>query len=353
MKSSVPDHFLDDYLRESPDLAAVQMIRRQFEKTLLSSLDTGYDTLVNRVETYLNHFAAEFARADILASTYQRKYRWASVVIYLLSVCAVIVVSAQYIFHLSHLLGVFEIVAMTLILSIMTRGNRAGWHRRWLDYRFLAERIRYGIYIALLVDGDSRKEEQSLVCRWVGDSWCLDFYRKLWNNRPKPEALNKIRLDALKNQLDVAWFADQRDFHARKKIKALRKHKLISRVSELFFGLTLLAATLHLAPAVLHLFHVELHIPAEKGFNQVLTFLTIAFPSIAAACTALRGHFDYKKTADRSAMMEKSLVSLQEKLEQCQNLEEVRDVALEAESLMIQENSDWYVTIGLRKLEAA
>lgn len=353
MKSSAADHLLDVYRQESPDMAAVRMSRRQFEKTLLSAVDAENHNLVDRLETYLAYFASEFARADILASTYQRKYRLASVAIYLLSVFAVIVVSAQYIFHLSHFLGIFEIVAMALILLILIRGNRVGWHRRWLDYRFLAERIRYGVYMALLVDGDVRKGEQSLVCRWIGDSWCLDFYRKLWDGRPESGSLNKISLQALKSQLDMTWLADQRDFHARKRTKVLKKHKLISRISELFFGLTLLAATLHLAPTVFHFFHVELHIPAEKSINAVLTFLTITLPSIAAACTALRGHFDYKKTADRSAMMEKSLVLLQQRLEQCQTLEAVRDIALEAESLMIQENSDWYVTVGLHKLEAA
>ncbi len=362
MKKSLErsNELFEQYKNESPQKELVAEKKEEFSRDLLQAVtgDKGGNpeknsALKDRITKNISYFGDEYAKADVLAGKYQKRYRLASKAIYSLSAFAVIVVSGQYIFHLPHLVGAFEILAMVIILLILNLGNKAGWHRRWKDYRFLAERIRYGIYIAIVVQKGSSDVEKTLAYRWLGDSWCLHYFQDLWEQRVRSAPVKEVKVDAIKNLIDTTWLSSQKKYHAGKKHKELKNHEKISKLSEVFFGLTLFAATLHLLPTILHLLHVNIHVPGEQIVNSVLTFFAIVFPTLAAACTGLRAHFDYKKLADRSAMMENNLGVLQKNLQYSSTYQEIQEVALEAESLMIQESSDWYVTVGLHELEAA
>ena len=353
MESLAKKSPLEAYLNESCDPAEREAAKKQIYQTITKVIGEDDQIISERIKTYFDYFAEEFSRADVLAGKYQTKFLRASVAIYVLSALAVMAISAQYIFHLPHFVGGIEIVAMVVILLILFRGNRVGWHRRWLDYRFLAERLRYGLNVAVLVEKGSSDAEKSLACRWVGSSWCLNYYQEMWQNRPRSNSLLKAGLDSLKDQLNTTWLNDQLGFHKSKHRKAALRHKWISTATELFFWLTLIAALLHITPAILHMFHLQIHLPYEDLLNSTLTYLAIVFPTIAAALTGLRSHFGYKKIADRSAMMVTNLLLLQQKLRECKSLAELQELALEAESLMVQENADWYVTVRLHELEAA
>lgn len=52
-------------------------------------------------------------------------------------------------------------------------------------------------------------------------------------------------------------------------------------------------------------------------------------------------------------MMNVNLAFLQEKLKKTENIKGLHGLALETESLMVQENSDWYMSIGFHCLELA
>lgn len=328
------------YSEDQPNPAAVEIEKTSFIKRILEAIPSDKESLRLRLQPHLKYFTEEYAKADVLARYYQKWYQRASVSIYLLSAIAVIVVSAQHLFHLHHLIVALELLAMIAILVILLFGNRIGWHRRWLDYRFLAERIRYGFYLAILVEKGDQNIAKSLSYRWAGETWCHEYFRQFWEKRPRLTPFSEEDTAAISALIANSWLEDQRQYHFHKETLMRKKHQRISRLSSIFFWLTLVAAFLHLLPAGLFA-------------TTVLTFLAIVFPTLAATFTGLRSHFDYNKTADRSRMMVKSLEHLQRELSQCSTLQQITEVVIEAESLMIQENSDWYINVGLHRLEPA
>jgi len=82
-----------------------------------------------------------------------------------------------------------------------------------------------------------------------------------------------------------------------------------------------------------------------------LTLLAIGLPTIGAALTGLRSHFEYNKIASRSAMMADHLATLHEDLEKVDSVAGLKEIVGETETLMLQENSDWYFTIGMHHIE--
>ncbi|MBI5182160.1 MAG: hypothetical protein HZA06_04515 [Nitrospirae bacterium] len=297
--------------------------------------------LIKRLDALCRHFLPHYAKADALANKYQRIYRLASKSIYIMAASSVIVVSAQYIFHdyIPEKAIFLEIALMVLILFIIGYGNHIGWHRRWLDYRLLAERLRFGLLVAFLADKTACSVREDFHCKWLEDSWPVSLYMKIQtkNQRLKPAASSSLYL--LKIFLNAAWLDYQKSYHEKKSKGDLKKHRAISRTGEVFYGLTLLAA-------VFHAFHV-----GNEFMARILTFLAIAFPVTGAAFSALRAHFEYKKIAERSHVMAIRLNRLQGELNNVKDMEDFRKFVYSAEALMFEENADWHVSMGIHDLE--
>lgn len=157
------DDFLDIYNREKVGEELVRKGINNLEKELTVHLQESLKNaskegaLPNGVGEYLGarltavcgYFSPDHAKADILAASYQNIFRNASMAVYILAAAAVLIVSGQYIFfHSYHGIIGLEIATIAVILFIIHYGNHVGWHRRWLDYRSLAERLRAGIFVS-------------------------------------------------------------------------------------------------------------------------------------------------------------------------------------------------------------
>jgi hypothetical protein len=349
--SSVATSDVEDrqYQMEIPNPIMLFRERTLFREKILKAVPPGNISLNKRIGLHIEYFADEYAKADVLALQYQKRYVHASVSIYLLSALAVLAVAAQHLFSLHHLVVALEILAMVLILGILYLENRLRWQGRWLDYRFLAERIRYGLYLAFLLQGSDPNETKSPWNHRAETTWCFRYFLKFWDKRPVSAPLQERDVTVIKSLIDRTWLEDQRLYHFGKKTTMKKKDQILSIFSKLFFRMTLLAAFLHLSPAILHLLHLNIHWPAEQAINPTLTFLAITFPTLASSFTGLRAHFDYNKTADRSRMMERSLEILQKELAKTKDLQDIIKIVIEAESLMIQENLEWYIDTILHR----
>ncbi len=75
--------------------------------------------------------------------------------LYSLAAAAVVVVATQIIFFVGDPQIVWaEVVALIAVVITLVLGRRAGWHDRWLAARYLAERIRCGVFLAATGAGD-------------------------------------------------------------------------------------------------------------------------------------------------------------------------------------------------------
>ena len=303
--------------------------------------------LSDRLKAMADHFLPRYVEVNRIALLYQTRYRRASVAVLLLSAAALIVVAAQYIFHLPHGLVAGEVAAIATILSIFHLGNRFGWHRNWIDYRFLAERIRCGLFVSFLSGKIGADDEQHWSDRLIEESWCHMEFDIMCRVRPRLEKTPREALPVLQGFMQTAWLGPQRVFHARKKRGSKRVHDRISAASYILFWLTFVAAVLHLMP------HDWLHaVRLDRVLTtQRLTFLVIALPALGTLFTGLRGHFEFKKQSVRSGVMEGYLGHLEKRLAKAEDLEDLYHVVWETEHLMRQENADWHLNTGLKPIE--
>jgi hypothetical protein len=105
-------------------------------------------------------YRTHYAWADKLADYYANLYRSSFVAIYLMGASAVLFALFTWVKPLQPLLGantheeavwsVLELGLILLILLIYWLGIRRHWHKRWIDYRLLAEQLRHMRFLAPL-----------------------------------------------------------------------------------------------------------------------------------------------------------------------------------------------------------
>lgn len=293
------------------------------------------------------HFLPRYVEVNHAALHFQARYRRASIAVFALASGALIVVAAQHVFHGPHWMVGLEVAAIATVLILFHLGNRFGWHRHWVDYRFLAERLRTAFFVAFISGRTGADDELHWSDRLIERSWCLEEVETLWIARPRFEAPPPEAIPALQAFMQRAWLGPQRDFHERKKHGSLRVHERISRASETFFWLTFVAAVLHLSPhGWLHAVRLDALLTPAR-----LTFAVIALPALGTASSGLRGHFEFKKQSVRSDVMARYLVHLEAKLAAVKDLESLYHVVWETEHLMLQENAGWHLNTGLKPIE--
>lgn len=300
--------------------------------------------LSERFNAVCTLFLPCFGKADFLALKYQTYYKWGSILIYLLSAISVIAVSAQALFiSLPHHVILIEILAISSIIFIIKYGNSIGWHRRWLDYRLLAERFRFAVFMAIVgVKASTKFSGSDIYNTRETDHWVFSCFSDIWS---RWEKMSNVMIDdrdvflIIKRFISLAWLDDQKRYHLKNIRKHLKKQRKYSVLGETLFFLTLIAAVLHYIGAGGH----------EQG--PLLTFLAISFPAAGTVFSSLRAHFEHNRLSRRSEKIVYYIEELEARLEKADSMDSLLKVVREAEALMLNENSEWYVMIGFHRLE--
>ena len=274
------------YEAESVAGKKVQKTVEDAQSYLRGHLQKGFDELLNekiieieeipqvlsdRFNAVCNLFLPHFGKADFLALKYQAYYKWGSILIYLLSAISVIAVSAQALFSsLPHHVILIEILAISSIIFIIKYGNSIGWHRRWLDYRLLAERFRFAVFMALVGEKASTKFSGSAIYNTMEtDHWVFSCFSNVWSQW---DEMSNVMIDdrdvllIIKKFISLAWLDDQKRYHLKNIRKHLKLHRKYSVLGETLFILTLIAAVFH-----------YLGVGGHEG-EPLLAFLAISFP---------------------------------------------------------------------------
>ena len=60
------------------------------------------------------------------------------------------------------------------------------WHRKWIDYRFLAERLRAGLFLSVSnIDIEPPKPLPHLSLSHRSDDWTVRAFTWIWNSQPQ------------------------------------------------------------------------------------------------------------------------------------------------------------------------
>ncbi|MGI9175876.1 MAG: hypothetical protein ACR2GR_11220 [Rhodothermales bacterium] len=331
------------------DPAAYAEALREERDTLQRSADEAGlpgDVLAPVLERILPHYI----RADQLAVRYRDLYKFAARGLFVLAAFAVTVVVAQVLFF-PHQLGLiaFEILAMVLAVLLLRMSRHEAWHEKWLHDRHLAERLRMALFTALVQPVTSPAAPPNALFPFYRDpdSWVASAYTWIVEESapPSPSADD---LPALRRFLIDGWIGEQAAWHAsnaeRKAHAAHRAHRL----GLLFFGVTLTMAALHL----LGVGHGEPGhgLTAWVLLGLVITFLAIVLPAWGAAVHAITNLLDRERIAERSRRMTQVLARLQTRAEEADTLDDLREVAQQAEHIMATENAEWWISLSFREL---
>lgn len=191
------------------------------------------------------------------------------------------------------------------------------WHERWLEYRLLAERLRYmevlyPLGINPLTDGAGRNEKSNDWINWTF-ALCL--------TKTATKASNDV--STIKKRLK-SLIESQSSYHKRNAERNEHIHHHLHQFASWLFFLTLAACAAHF---VWH--------------NPILTFCSAFFPALAAAFHGIIASGEFQKIEQVSAQMHISLTQQGIALESANTIDEIKQVAIDFHNIVISEAQSW------------
>jgi hypothetical protein len=273
--------------------------------------------------------------SDSLASHFAQCHRSGHVFNFILSALAVLL--ALTALPLPEWKPVLALVEFVVILSILVNtkvGNAQQWHRRWLDYRQLAERLRPMRSLKLL--GIAAPDPPGTAANPVPRRWVEWYSAGIWravgfpSGRIRPEQAGALGQAVAAHEL---W--PQINYHHR---AAQQVESLDRRLETL--GLVVFNATLLSCIALL----IALAVDPEWVHSNAkwFTIASAGLPAIGTAVFGIRVQGDYGATAVRSEQTAIVLRQVAERLEtESPDLSRAADLIEQAARLMTADLDDW------------
>ena len=286
-----------------------------------------------------------FVRADFLASRLEGWFKAMSAAIFLLAAATVTVVAAQVVFAPQRTLIMAAEAALLVVLlvaTLITRRRRV--LDRWISYRFLAERLRSGYFLALA--GTADHGERSGPPSYLSDpteAWIRRALSEIMAHRPDIH-VGRSGVAALRAYLGGHWIAGQIRYHRRAADRQGAWENRLFLATGLLFGSTLIAAVLHM-----------LKVGEDGGrpvpWANLIVVLSICLPAIGAALHGIRSQAQFRRHCQRYTRMAGLLEQLKADMDQAPSLAQIREVAAGTERLMREENSDWFGVMRFHDME--
>jgi hypothetical protein len=321
------EEFNGERLAEEETIKAIEEMHSSLKnKAEDSKISTDF---LRQVKTY---FLPWFVRADLLALRYQKFNNLAGSAIYWLSALAVIMVAIYILFFPNyHKLILAEVVLIFMIFVLLGLSHWCRWLGKWIDYRFLAERLRAGIFLrAVGMELDRPKVPPYLSFSQRADDWIMVAFSWIWNLVDfKPIEFSS----GLKNFLKVAWIEDQAYWYKTTYTRLNNRHEKYSYLGYGLFFLTLIVGLLH------YLLHFG------QFLHPLFTFFAIALPAIGAALHGIQAQRDYHRHAERYRGMVQHLEAISNQIMRTADVKALVDLLNHANEIMLREQQDWRVVV--------
>jgi hypothetical protein len=286
-----------------------------------------------------------YARASMIAKKNQKIYQRAGLLVYSFAATAVAAVALGTLVHkLSPWAFGLELLLLMTILITVFWADRNRTHRKWIESRFLAERLRAAQFLAACqTEVTQIKVPPFFGTKGHSDDWTLMAFNEIWQRLPKMNRSEKNTFAGLKNFIASQWLDDQIFYHQKKAEKSKFNNRLLERGGFIIFSLALLSAALHLLFYFLH----------QEWLELPLTFAAIVLPAVGAAVGGIRTHREFSRLSKRSENMIQSLSELKANLEQTKTPNEFENLLRKIEQTMLIETQDWLMLMQFAELEAA
>lgn len=296
-----------------------------------------------------NPLERSYGWSNFLAIRYAQRFRSGHVTNYAISALAVIVALLGLLVPSVKLyLVLFELVLIWALFRNTAVGKKGDWHRRWLQYRHLAESLRLLVYLKRVgligppfrsdfISGAHRKE--------AGTDWTRWYAAAIWREMASPIGeMSDKHIRDLADAVIAEQVMPQAQYHEK---NAERMHNLDHRLHEV--GNFLMGGVI--ATCVLYVVGYVVAHEVVKGFTELLVVLTAGLPAAGAAVFGIRGHGEHLLQANRSAETAAALNNNAKRLARIDNIEELAKELQSTAYIMLADLNEWTTTYSERSLE--
>jgi hypothetical protein len=302
--------------------------------------------------------------ADQLAIDFANKYRTAYILSYLLAAVAVGIGAYAGLFaHASGAAVVLsgkgaEFLVEASILSFVgflyAMVKKRNWHRKWLEYRALAEILRDVRFLAYLGEyGQIRPTNGSEL---AGTSWGLWYLRATVRELGLPSAtLDGAFQDQLLRAVETHVIVEQLQYHYPNAVALGKTDKRLQAAVQWSFYIIILV----LFTVGLLLLTEEKRVLPDEIWTQVAapftTFCAVFLPALSAALASIRETGDFEGFALRSERTAEALEELRTKLipmaRKTVSLDETANVLFATAQVLTEDLTTWLALYGRKRLD--
>ena len=277
--------------------------------------------------------------ADRMATYYAQTFRSGHIFNFVLAAGAVLLGLSSFALPASKLhLATVEIVITLAIIINTAFGIRYEWHRRWLDYRQLAERLRPLRSLKLLgiAAPDPPGEPANPVAgRWI-DWYAASVWRALGcpHGRIGPDNTAELTSAIVTHELEP-----QIDYNQRSARQIETLDKRLARIGMGLFVATLVSSIIVILGLIYDPDWVE-------NTNDWFTLLSAGFPAVGTAIFGIRFQGDFGASALRSRSTAHTLTSIRDQLGTGQSsLNRSADLMEQSARAMLADLDEWRLII--------
>ena len=284
-----------------------------------------------------------YSWADRLATHFAQTYRSGHIFNFVLGGVAVCLgLSAFMAPHLKLEEALLEmLITMAIILNAHI-GTKQEWHRRWLDYRQLAERLRPMRTLKLL--GIAAPDPPGTDTNPIPSRWIEWYAGGIWRAMGSPSGtIDRDCAARLASAIADHEVEPQVSYHER---HAEQIEKLDHRLEQV--GMTLFFATLVASLATIIAY--SLNLPYVNVYGNWFTLISAGFPALGTAIFGIRFQADFGGDAVRSMATSNTLRQIDEEMRKDVTLSRAADLAEQAGRIMLSDLDEWQLVNQQRDL---
>ena len=295
------------------------------------------------IQTRLDKLEQAYSWADRLATRFAQTYRSGHIFNFVLGGFAVCLGLSGFMAPAHKFwLAIVELFITMAIIHNTNMGTKEEWHRRWLDYRQLAERLRAMRSLKML--GIAAPDPPGTRTYPVPERW-VDWYAlATWRAMRSPVAkITPKRASELAIALADHEIGPQVSYHER---TAHSIHLLDHRLDKV--GTTLFFATLLVSVATI----IGMAIGGKyvNTMSNWFTLVSAGFPALGTAIFGIRYQGDFGATAVRSQSTSRQLKAIDTELRKDPTLLRTADLFEEATRVMLGDLDEWCLLNQQREL---
>lgn len=284
-----------------------------------------------------------YSYADRLATHFAQTYRSGHIFNFVLGGVAVCLGLAAFMApHVKFEEAVLEMMITIAIILNAHVGTKQEWHRRWLDYRQLAERLRPMRTLKLL--GIASPDPPGTATNPIPQRWIEWYAGGIWRAMGCPSgSIDADCATRLAKAIADHEVEPQVSYHER---HAEQIEKLDHRLEMMSMGLFFATLVVSIATIIGY----AISAAYMNIYGNWFTLVSAGFPALGTAIFGIRFQADFGGDAVRSMATSNTLRQIDEELRKDVTLSRAADLAEQAGRIMLSDLDEWQLVNQQRDL---